>query len=159
MKFDKGDILVPKAKQFPDGALFVDGHDEAGRLLAHPLGGGPQLVIAGDKLSTFRVVPETEQRGFLWRKGMFRLDAMEGEFAGWSCGMLWNGWEMPRFEREVAERVARAARGRYDEKRDCFLTPAEDGEEEWPADEIELLGGAKLKVYAIGAGSWIWEEV
>jgi hypothetical protein len=46
MKFNKGDILVPKGKQFPDCAIVVDGYDHAGRLVMHPLGGGIQTHLS-----------------------------------------------------------------------------------------------------------------
>ena len=63
MKFSKGDILIPCDAQFPEGAVVVDGYDKGGRLLAHPMGGGPQLVFTEVRLSGFRAVAESEQRG------------------------------------------------------------------------------------------------
>ena len=112
------------------------------------------------RLSGFRAVAESEQRGQLWRKAAFSLDGLDGNFSGWTCGMLWNGWAMPQFEPDVARRIVEAVGGRYLKSGDYFLTPSQDGDpEEWAGDEIELLGGQKLKVYPVGAGSWIWDCV
>ena len=61
MKFNKGEILVPHDTQFPDGAVVVDGYDEGERLLAHPFGGGFQLVFAAEAIGRFRVADEKER--------------------------------------------------------------------------------------------------
>ena len=50
-------------------------------------------------------------------------------------------------------------RARFDEKADAFVTVNQDGEEEvWPAEQITISDGSRIKVYRLGAGSWIWEE-
>src|ERR1035438_638830 len=81
MKFSKGEIICREDLGCPEGALVCDGYDDAGRLLAHPLGGGFQLTVPAQDEPRFRVVAEGET-----------------SFEGWSNGELWNGWAMPRFE-------------------------------------------------------------
>jgi len=49
--------------------------------------------------------------------------------------------------------------GRFDEVRDAFVTRAHGGEEEvWAAETVVISDGSALKVYPIGAGSWVWNE-
>jgi len=53
MKFIKGDIVCRKDLDYPEGALLCDGYDDAGQLLAHPLGGGFQLTVPAHQLGFF----------------------------------------------------------------------------------------------------------
>lgn len=96
MKFSKGDILVPKGKQFPEGAIVVDGYDAQGRLLMHPMGGGLQARLDVVSASVFRLVNEAERAGTLYRRAWFALAESDEAFVGWTDGRRWNGWEMPR---------------------------------------------------------------
>ena len=70
---------------------------------------------------------------------------------------------MPYFEHSEAQRVIEAVtdpKGKYDAVRDCFVSTNSDEEEEiWPAELIATRGGQRVKVYGIGAGAWIWDEV
>ena len=60
----------------------------------------------------------------------------------------------------MAQDVASAFDAPYDQERDAFVTRTQDGENEvWPGQDITVLGGAALKVYPIGAGAWIWDEI
>jgi len=34
----------------------------------------------------------------------------------------------------------------------------EEYSEAWPAERITISDGSQVKVYSLGAGSWIWEE-
>jgi hypothetical protein len=163
MKYSKGDILVPKGKQFPENAIVVDGYDARGRMLMHPLGGGFQECVSPVSASVFRVVDEGERAGALFRRGRFVLGDSKEYFDGWTDGRCWNGWEMPRFEKKEAERLIRGLgdrRARFDATRDAFLTISQDGEEEiWAGEQIAISDGSAVRVYPVGAGSWIWDEV
>jgi hypothetical protein len=163
MKFNKGDILVPKGKQFPDSAIVVDGYDAQGRLLMHPMGGGLQACVDAISASAFCLVDEAEREGTLYRRARFTLAESDEAFDGWTDGRRWNGWEMPRFERSEAERLIKwlkDERARFDEEREAFITISQDGEEEvWPAESVVISDGSKQVVYGIGAGAWIWDEV
>lgn len=163
MRFSKGDILVPKERQFPDGAFVVDGYDERGRLVMHPLGGGLEAHVDAVGASVFRLVPEDERAGTMFCSGRFTLADSDELFIGWTDGRRWNGWEMPRFERNEAERLIEwlgEERARFDAERDAFVTVSQDGEEEvWPAESVLISDGSKLAVYGVGAGAWIWDRV
>ena len=189
VKFCAGDILVPKAEEFPKHAIVVDGYDDKGRLRFHPLGGEGQARLDKFDASMFRLVEEWERAATLFRRAQFRLAKAGEVFTGWTNGETWNGWAMPRFEFVEAERFlkwqsgqntpggrsdailamrpdlpapAPAAAGKegFDAARDAFVTMAQDGEEElWPAEFVTVTDGTRMKVYALGAGAWIWEVV
>ena len=163
MKFTKGEIIVPVESVYPTGALAVDGYGQDGSLLAHPLGGGLQLCFKPIAEGQFRVVPKSEQESPLWRRSRFEIEGVEAEFAGWTDGRLWNGWAMPYFEVAEAERVLKLltdGQGRFDSEKDCFVTRNSDGEDEiWEGRQIPVVGGQQVRVYGVGAGAWIWDEV
>lgn len=163
MKFSKGDILVPKGKQFPDSAVIVDGYDQRGLLLMHPMGGGMQARLDAVSVSVFRLVDEAERAGTFYCRGRFALAESNEAFDGWSDGRRWNGWAMPRFERSEAERLIESLkdqRARFDAERDAFITVSQEGEEEgWPGESVVVSDGSVLTVYGVGAGAWIWDEV
>jgi len=103
---------------------------------------------------------EEEKAAALFRRGRFALADGERAFDGWFNGGLWNGWVMPRFEFAVCRRILSFLgdeRARFDGSRDAFVTASSE-EERWPAEEITITDGSRIKAYALGAGSWIWEE-
>ena len=161
MKFNKGDILVPKGKQFPDCAIVVDGYDHAGRLVMHPLGGGIQTHLTAVSASVFRLVDEAERDGNVFRRRRFAIADSDMVFTGWANGQKWNGWEMPRFEFQVCTQLLGwigDGKARYDGERDTFITVRQNGQEEtWPAESITITDGSRIKVYPLGAGSWMWK--
>lgn len=95
-------------------------------------------------------------------KRSFTIDSLDSKrFEGFTCGEIWNGWACPYFTFEEATKIvdAQNANGSYsayyDEAKDTFVFSFSNEEkEEYSA---ENLGGEKL--YGIGSGSWIWEEV
>lgn len=162
MSFRKDEIIVRKDMKYPESALIVDGYDALKALLAHPLGGGFQIRIPQEKQLHFAQV-STEEMMPIYRRGIFTLEGTEGKFTGWTDARNWNGWAMPRFEFAEAHRLISAfgeSLGKYDPTADAFITAMDGGDEEiWPAEIIALPDGGTVKVYPIGAGSWIWEEV
>lgn len=107
------------------------------------------------------------------RKAKFSLDTYDTSFEGWTDGTLWNGWATPLFENEEATRIVDMhnkaepfdkddpGRAWYDAEADqfCFVLASTDGEVEYfQGFERETQSG-KLKLYAIGAWFWVWEEV
>lgn len=82
---------------------------------------------------------------------------------GYTDGSRWNGWACPHFSKEEGLRLAEASPAlRYDEARDAFVDRPivdEDDIEEVFSSETITVAGQPLKVYAIGAGSWCWDEV
>jgi hypothetical protein len=93
-------------------------------------------------------------------RSTFQLDVTgPATFSGHSTGTGWNGWALPHFTFDVAQRIVEAIRlfqdAHYDAIADEFVFETPDGDEErFGAVEIKGLG----KLYPIGAGSWIWEE-
>jgi hypothetical protein len=163
MSFKKGDNIIKTEMVYPNGALVVDGYDAQQRLMAHSLGGGFQLSIPAHKVRRFRVVTEGERGAALFRKGRFALADNGRAFDGWSIGQLWNGWEMPSFERQVGMEILGWMgddKARYDADNDAFVTVNQDGEDDvWPAESITITDGTRIRAYGLGAGSWIWEEL
>lgn len=161
MSFQQGDVIVRDDTIYPEGALIVDGLDHEGNLLAHPMGGGLQFIIPASEIPRFGIADELEKTP-MFRRASFTIEGIEEEFAGWCDGRHWNGWAMPRFEFAQAEKLVAAfdpKDGRYDATSDAFVTTTADGyEETWTGEIIPLPDGGTLKVYAIGAGSWIWEK-
>jgi hypothetical protein len=132
MKFSKGEIICREDLAYPEGALVCDGYDDAGRLLAHPQGGGFQLTVPAQDEPRFRVVAEGEKGMALFHRGRFTLADSEASFGGWSNGELWNGWAMPRFELAVCREVLKSlgdAQARFEGKADAFVT-VNNGEED-----------------------------
>ena len=146
---------------YPDGALVRDGYNDAGQLLAHPLGGGFQLTVPAKEEQRFRVVEQGKKGTALFHRGRFSLADGKGPFEGWSNGELWNGWEIPRFEFAVCQEILKALgdqQARFDGKADAFVTMMDEEDEVWAGEEITISDGSRIKGYGLGAGSWTWEE-
>ena len=163
MTFRKGEIICREDVGYPEGALVCDGYNAESGLLAHPLGGGFQLMIPGQEERRFRVVSEGERGTALFRKGRFRLADGDRAFDGWSDGRLWNGWEMPKFDLQVGLDILEwmgDAKARHDADRDAFVTVNQDGEDEvWSAESITITDGSRIRAYGLGSGAWTWEEL
>lgn len=100
------------------------------------------------------------------QKGIFSMDMLDGIAAleGWTDGTLWNGWATPCFELAEAQKLVGAMqetgqKAWYDEAKDsfCFQVEGYDEPECYPSLTIQTDEG-ELKVYAIGAFAWTWEE-
>lgn len=161
--FNKGEVVMSKGSDYPNGALVVDGYDQEGYLLAHPVGGGLQYKIGPAGQTTLRIVMHQEKKAAPFWKTTFSLEGVAGEFEGWTDGTFWNGWATPHFELGEARKVIEAlhpAKASFDEAKDAFITDSTDGEQEvWEANQIDLPDGTRLKVYPIGAWSWCWDEI
>ncbi len=76
-------------------------------------------------------------------------------------GQHWNGWAMPLFTLAAAKQLLQhMPELHYDEPTDAFVVdPHDDNEEtiERYGAEYLTVAGERVKVYAIGAGSWCWE--
>jgi len=159
--FSEGEVIVRDDLKYTDGALVVDGVDEEGCMLAHPLGGGFQLIVQPDELARFQRV-EAEETIEVFSPGTFCIEGVEGEFEGWSDGTLWNGWEKPCFTRGVARQALEAAGASwtYDAKTDAFVVATQDSEDEevFAGESVQLGDGGAVTAYFIGAGSWIWDK-
>jgi hypothetical protein len=161
MRFSKGEIICREDLGYPEGALVSDGYDDAGRLIAHPLGGGFQMTVPAEDEPRFRMITDSEKGAALFRRKQFTLAESEQTFEGWTNGQVWNGWSMPRFEYRVGVEILRfiqAEGARFELQSDAFVTISQDGEQEiWQAEEITISDGSRIKAYPVGAGAWMWE--
>lgn len=90
---------------------------------------------------------------------------MDRPIEGWTDGTRWNGWATPRFEFSQAQRLVDEYNRHspesawYDPERDrfCFLLDGYEEPDCYEAAAIEV-EGESIKVYAIGAWAWVWEE-
>ena len=161
MTFKTGELIVRDDTRHPEGTLVVDQHDQDGNLRAYPLGGGVELIIPAGDVARFSVVTRDEATP-IYRKARFSLEGLDDiEFEGWTADRLWNGWAMPCFEMQQATELAGLLEDqlRYDPAEDTFIGSSGDEEEIWPRQLIDLPDGGHVKVYAIGAGSWLWDTV
>ena len=78
------------------------------------------------------------------------------KFLAWIFDEDWNGWAVPYFEKSEAEKVAKVHGGKF--YADSFMFQQGDEIEVFEEAEIMTPEGKK-KVYAVGAGSWVWDEV
>jgi hypothetical protein len=161
MQFKNGELIVRDDTRHPEGTLVVDCHDHNGNLRAYPLGGGLDLTIPAGDVARFSVVTKDEATP-IYRKARFSLEGLDdAEFEGWTADKRWNGWAMPCFEIQQATKLAGSLENqlRYDPAQDAFIGSSGDEEETWSGHLIDLPDGGQTKVYAIGAGSWMWDLV
>jgi len=86
------------------------------------------------------------------RKGRFSIDGGE-IFEGYTDGATWNGFAMPMFTREVAERVIDKYNN-YDGQPGGYTGyPFND-----PSIVVDPDTKKAILVYGIGSGGWVWEE-
>lgn len=105
----------------------------------------------------------------MFSREKFVIDSIPGiEFLGFSDGDTWNGWACPYFERDEAERVLRysESNGFYWQFRpnvDAYEVRLDrnssNQEPELFQGTVIQADGQELKVYPIGAYSWIWETL
>ncbi len=97
-----------------------------------------------------------------WHKGQFTIDDQH-VYPGFAQEDDWNGWALPCFEREQAEKILQDYQiiHEYDLYGDRFITRPDD-DPDFP-DIVrgwDLVIGAEIhRVYSLGAGQWIWDEV
>jgi len=162
MKFRKDEIIIPIGDVYPANILVVVGYENDGILLAHPVGGGLQYRLTSADSLGFRAVSKEEWESPLWRRTTFAIEGFDETFLGWTDGRKWNGWAMPYFEFCEAEKVVELlgdGHRQFIAEKDIFRTQGQDGDEDWEGRFITVLGGTEVKVYGIGAGSWIWDEI
>lgn len=79
-------------------------------------------------------------------------------FIAWTFDEVWNEWAVPHFEKGEADKVAKVHNCKYFPQKDSFVFVQGNEIEEFEGLNIQKMEGPK-KVYAIGAGSWVWDEV
>lgn len=145
----------------PSGTLVVDRYNDAGVLLAYPLGGGFGVTIPASEVRRFTIVTKEEATP-IYKIARFAIEGLgDGSFEGWTTGERWNGWAKPLFSKVVGMQLVAALDGqlRYDSPTDAFIDTSTEEQEIWHAQTIELPDGGNVKVYGIGSGFWIWDAI
>jgi len=163
VRFEKGDIVVPQGRASFDGAWWVDGYDDSGRLMMHLLAGGRLQFLPAGSEGQFRRLAAAERAALPVRPGRFALSGSVEAFTGWTDGQACQGWAAPRFEFEEAQRLVQLLypeEALFDAEHNAFATPTEDGQVElWAAQSVRTPDGSALTVYPIGAFAWCWREI
>lgn len=101
----------------------------------------------------------------MFKKTRFEIvDCSEKNFEGYTDGQHWNGWECPRFTKEIGLLVMEQfsydepLKAYFDESKDAFIFPVEDSEPDVYEGVDITCDGDILHVYAIGAWGWVWDE-
>jgi hypothetical protein len=95
-----------------------------------------------------------------WMAGNFEIDDyLNPPAAGFQKPKRWNGFAMPAFEKQEADRIAEAFGDVvFDAEKDAYICDMGYPEEEpeaFKGFDIEV-DGEKRHVYAIGSGFWVW---
>jgi hypothetical protein len=102
------------------------------------------------------------------QRKFFQIDCLgETLIEAHDTGGTWNGWNSPLFSYEqgqalVSEWQQRSWEARYDEAEDAFIFSVNQDFDTGYSEEFETFpavqhGGRRF--YAIGSGSWVWDEV
>jgi len=156
--YGTGSVVVGLVGVYPKDGLFVEGYDDSGNLVVHPLSGGFPYKLNSRQAARLREVKGANAAGGVFRKALFMLEGSEATFEGWTDGQLMHGWVMPHFELKEAMRVAAAFKGRFDPALNVFRNRRGAVLETWKAREIKTVDGKRLKVFALGAGLWRWHR-
>jgi hypothetical protein len=145
-----------------DAPTLWDAYRSATRKMTiSPMG---RLLVGYDAETGERVEAPDEPREL--RAAQFAVDGLEGTFEGYTMGEMWNGWAVPYFPLEEAQRIIAEyaaqppsldgqTRGEYDPDRDVIrlYDPSAD---EW--DEIGSVDLDGHTLYPVGSCLWTWEE-
>jgi hypothetical protein len=124
-----------------------------------PQGGGFVYLMKQDRFrETFKAAKTPAIQ-----RARFTADWLPADMSveGFTDGMRWNGWGMPMFPLEEAQRLIPHTSGlRYDAAIDAFIMNDPDNDPETGevySGKTITVDGKAIKVYAIGAGSWCWD--
>lgn len=111
--FKKGDVLMPKGRTYPDGAVEVS-EMLADSFRAFPLGGGFGYRFDAEAMAKyeFHVVTEEETKT-RWKRSWFSLDFPDRTYEGFHTGHRWNGWAMPYFRRDAIRQIVKDISGGF----------------------------------------------
>lgn len=125
----------------------------------------PRLVASDDIEAQIAYLQARLQElgGPKLRQTPFQLDDHTRAYKGWTLGDLWEGWDMPFFEKEVADQIAQDldrlpfSKTWYDPSQNgyyfCLNGRPHGAAEKFTSRLIE-----DQMLYPLGAGSWKWLE-
>lgn len=142
----------------PSGCLVETTDPDADPVEFSPQGGGFVYRMKQDR---FRETFKRAEKPAI-RKARFTADWLPSDMSleAFTNDMRWNGWGMPSFTFEEAQRLMPQMPGlSYDATADAFVMKNEGdaGGDEIFAGQSITVDGRAVKVYPIGAGSWCWE--
>lgn len=94
------------------------------------------------------------------RQAKFSIESFGSQtFDGYTLDETWNGWVCPYFTYEEALKIVEAQKNAsgeawYEKETDQFVFVFQEESETFSSVKIE-----NLKLYPVGSGSWIWDEV
>lgn len=141
------------------GGLFEARAGDDGMVSMWPQGGGFELRLSADQFAQqFRLAQQPAMaKG--WVTGDF-LDSVE-MLPCYSDGRAWNGFGMPYFDAETAQRLVAMLPELSYRKSDGIIQSAECGGSEiveYKRTTITV-NGQEIVVYPIGTASWVWDSV
>lgn len=97
------------------------------------------------------------------RAGVFGIDGMVNNVAGYTYGDTWNGWQCPMFTKDAGLQIVAAwdTTGgdtlSYDADIDAFVEVTGDDRTTFEGKDIDIADGT-VRVYGIGAFGWTWDR-
>jgi hypothetical protein len=156
---------VKRGGRVPQDVVEVTGR-ASGEVTFFPSGGGFQYHMPGDAFDAMhREVTPDEYAAPTAYRATYDIDGVFGGLPGYSFGRRWNGWACPYFPKESCDRIVAAIgkRACYDAATSSYLIPYDDGGDDstefdtYAAQQITV-DGRVVTVWAIGNGSWTWDE-
>jgi hypothetical protein len=151
----------PQARSFyrhkEHGGLYEVSTEADGRIAIWPQGGGFQrLLSAEDFASQYVVAP-----ALVMRRGTVTAEFLAEDVVlpCFSDGAVWNGWGMPRFDKETALKLVSLMPALSYNEATGIITLQFVGEE--PEDyqpHAITCDGEEIEVYEIGGG-WTWDSI
>jgi len=107
MAIDKGQVYGVKGSKSQADFIRISSAVD-GVVEFHPLAGGwTSKATTENFLKHYEHIPEEVMREVLrsWSRIMVDTDSMDAPIPAWSNGTLWNGWQVPYFERQAIEQA------------------------------------------------------
>jgi len=163
----RSEIYAKKDADLPEGLIMLTEVNEELVKVCSYGGGWIRTMYADEFFEDYRKVDPEELANLEYREGLFGIEDYYGDnpAKGYTKGLAWNGWAMPVFAEEGIERIKDFLKKdlQYDEKRDVYIVDmGPDVDDEYRFEEYEgqniVVNGEIKRVYAIGSGSWVWQE-
>jgi len=151
----------PQARTFyrhtEHGGLYEVSTEDDGRIAIWPQGGGFQRLLSAEEFASQYVVAPA----LVMRRGTVTAEFLAEDVVlpCFSDGSAWNGWGMPRFDKETALKIVSVMPDLSYNEATGIITLQFVGEE--PEDyrpHTITCEGEAIEVYEIGGG-WTWDSV
>lgn len=100
------------------------------------------------------------------KKAYFRIDNSPNFYEGIDTEILWNGWAMPLFSKQIADLITNKAceddsvKCIYDAQKDEYIYWCKDApdEKEFFKGKDYVVAGELKHLYDVGSGVWVWDS-